>query len=187
MLLSEYKKVKISRRNMPHYKEKGYLCNFGDFILAKVDDFSPSSKELVLVICEECKTIKEMKYQTYLLNINSTSIHEYYCTKCNAVKSKLIFDKKQKLGLLNRDSNYYWTYKENVLRELSKYLSEYRILDNISRVDVSLYVAMYKYYNVEDLINELGYKLEDVFVAMPYGYYDKLENIVSTNTKIYQY
>lgn len=180
MLLSVYTKVNITRRNQTYYREKNYSCKIGDLILVKVDDLNPNGTTHVLVQCNgTCGVIKEMEYCTYLLNINSTEIHEYYCTKCNHQKIKQLADLKQKQGLLNRNDRYYWLYKENCVKELEQYIQIYKNMKDITKNDYILYANISKYHNLEILILKMGYTIEEMYPNRPYGYYDNINNVVN--------
>ena len=181
MLLSTYVRTNIGSRNLKYYNSKGYQCKFGDNILVSVEDMRLTSHASVLVMCTVCKTINDMDYITYLSNINSTEIHDYYCIHCKDVKKKELANRKQLVGQLTRNNNYYWIYKENILKELQEYINKHDGINEISLKDIQLYRAIIKCnHNVEDLIKELGYSIEDVYHNKPRHYYDKLENLVST-------
>jgi len=181
MLITEYIRTKIGNMNINHFRSLGYECNLKDFILVKVDDLNKHNKTSVIVKCDYCGEIKDMLYETYLLNLNSTEIHRYSCIHCKDIKKKELARRRQELGKLTRNDSYYWTYKENVLKELQKYIDEYGFVNEINLNNHQLYSAIIKHkYILEDLIEELGYNINDVYNNKPYGYYDDKDNLVST-------
>jgi len=180
MLMTEYIRTKIGNMNIKHFRLLGYKCNLKDSILVKVDDLNEHNKTSVIVKCDYCDEIKDMLYQTYLLNINSTEIHRYSCIHCKDIKKKELARRKQVLGKLTRDDSHYWTYKENILKELQTFIDKYDCVNEINFNDHQLYNAIIKHkHNIEDLVKELGYSINEIYNYKPYGYYNDKDNLVS--------
>jgi len=182
MLITKEVEINITNRNRKYYKDKCYNCDNVDKIVVKIEDLNPNSHCMVEVICEGCNTPKEMDYEVYLRNINSTDIKEYYCIKCKSIKTKHYYQKLQDQGLLKRGDNYYWFFKENRLLELDKYIKKYKHIDNITVNDFKLYEAL-RNDNISELINELGYNVVDVYNNKPYGYFNDIEKIINEINK----
>ena len=159
-------------------KKRGYDCKIGDTILVKIEDVNPNCKNEVNVKCTICGTYHGMRYRTYYLLVNNSEIKEYYCIHCKNYKVKLLKDIEQKNGLLTRNDNYYWNYKENKLKELDNYIKKYGNVNNISINDYRLNEELAN-ENLCELIQELGYNFDDVSDNKPYGYYDNVDNLIN--------
>jgi hypothetical protein len=62
MIVDEPIKVKIIKRNIEHYKSKGYEVELGLEIFVSSRDLTPSNTTLVTRICDECGQKKILKF-----------------------------------------------------------------------------------------------------------------------------
>ena len=87
MILTENVKIKISRKNIEHLKNKGYNCNLKDIIDVKVKDLTFGSHIKIKVKCDVCETEKILTYQNYLKGFINSNF--YACSsKCALEKVK---------------------------------------------------------------------------------------------------
>ncbi|QJI52483.1 hypothetical protein [Psychrobacillus phage Perkons] len=93
MLVSEFIEVSWTRRNIKHYKSKGYeYTNLNDRFNVKVCDLSTGSHVKVKCKCDYCGDIVEKPYKAYLSQTNN-GLEEDTCISCaynKAQKSNLI-------------------------------------------------------------------------------------------------
>jgi len=86
MLISEYVKIYITRRNITHFKNLNYDVKVNVYYLVKVSDLIVGSPIKITVKCDLCGKVKDIGYRNY---IESTNIDGYYCcNKCRFVKIK---------------------------------------------------------------------------------------------------
>jgi hypothetical protein len=87
MIVEKYKEVKITKRNIKHFKSKNYDIQLGMIIKVKTEDLTPGSHLLVEVKCDVCGQKKSIMFQKYIKNINNGGF--YSCsTKCAQDKVK---------------------------------------------------------------------------------------------------
>lgn len=183
MIIEKEVEVKIGNINMSHYRDKGYDCKMRDIIKIPIEDIYEGSHIIIHAQCEneECLIIKPMSYEVYMRNINSTEIHKYYCNKCNHIKVKMIADIKQQKGTLTRSDQYYWTYSENIEKELLIYIDKYnKNLNNMKDLDYPLFNAIHQYKNgIMNYLKELNLNPEEYFsIRIPQHNYTK-EDIIN--------
>ena len=116
----------------------------------------------VIAVCDSknCNNEKAMTKSNYRYH---TSRHDgkYYCTDCNRDSTndsrKRSCADKQAKGKLTRGDQNYWTFKENVLKELDLYIKKHETINGMSILDSAMYTALHTYkYNVLELVKELG-------------------------------
>ena len=88
MLLEEFIKVKITKRNIDWYRGRGYDTDLGNEIFIKNSDLTIGSHFKIKAICDVCNIQKEMKYKTY--RIHTKYDNNYYCSKCSILKREKI-------------------------------------------------------------------------------------------------
>lgn len=122
----------------------------------------------IIAVCDNeiCKNEKVINIRTYKYH---TYRHEgkYYCNDCNSVKNIInrnrIFTQKQDNKELKRGDKYYWTFKENILKELDLHIKQYGTVNGLGVIDNALYAAICgNGHSVGTLVEELGYKFEDL-------------------------
>jgi signal recognition particle subunit SEC65 len=181
--------VVLSGTNIPHYEKLGYeipkvLNRQNKFvtlknakITVKVDDLPPTSQVMITTHCANvgCKKAeRHLRYNNYKIAI-SDEVGLYYCFDCQDIKKEKIAHLKQQRGELKRGDKYYWKFRENVLKELHIHLSTYNTLINMSKINSNLQQAINKYfpYQLKNMVEELGYKYEELSDHNPYGFYNK--------------
>lgn len=87
MIITEEIKVKINKRNIDYYKDKGYLVKIKDEINILVEDLQKGSHINIKCKCEKCEDEKIMWYKQYN-QCTSNGIEKYYCNKCKYIKIK---------------------------------------------------------------------------------------------------
>ena len=92
MIISEYVKIKISKRIYKQYKNLGYIFNLNDAIYILTKDINRCSKVKVIVRCDFCHSDKVIGYDKYNININKDG--KYSCSvKCGDRYTKTCLDK----------------------------------------------------------------------------------------------
>ena len=93
MILEEYTYIKLNGRNIPYFKDKGYLGVKDDIIKVKIQDLNHGSSVKILVKCLICGLEKRTIYYNYRKCVDK---HGYYtCSrKCSQNKiEKTCMDK----------------------------------------------------------------------------------------------
>lgn len=124
MIVTKNIKVKICYKNLKHYKSKGYNVKNGDEIIVPVEDLTPQSNKKILVKCDVCGKEKEIKYQTYMFNVNNGG---YY-----ACSSKCAWDKNRKTNLERYGTEVPMSNEEIKNKSKKTVLEKYGV-DNISK------------------------------------------------------
>lgn len=115
MIITEYVNVKIINHNINHYKNLGYNVKCGNIIEIPTAHLSKGSHIKIQVMCEECKSIKLVKYQDYY---NSITNYKYYsCNKCKGKQKKFY---KENYGVENV-SQLQETKDKKIQKSLEKY------------------------------------------------------------------
>lgn len=90
MLLTEKIKVKISKANIAHYKNKGYDVQLKDIVEIKTLDLTVGSHAEIQVICDYCGEKLTLKFKTYFKQLNKNIIKDDTCVKCGYKKREKI-------------------------------------------------------------------------------------------------
>ena len=93
MIINKSIKIRINNRQVKYYKSRGYSVKGGDDVLIEIKDLTLNSNVLVDVICDNCKTQKQVQYNDYNKYTNNQK-ELYLCHKCNDVKRKITNNKK---------------------------------------------------------------------------------------------
>ena len=88
MIISEYVKIKISKRIYKQYKNLGYIFNLNDAIYILTKDINRCSKVKVIVRCDFCHSDKVIGYDKYNININKDGKFTF---KALSIKSELSY------------------------------------------------------------------------------------------------
>lgn len=180
MVITEKIEVKWNPTTRAYYENKGYeYTNHSDSFLVNIEDLHLGSNYYVEVQCDYCGTIVKSQYKQYIESMDKSEVNKYSCDKCKGKKQKDIADLLQSRGLLNKSSEYYYSYKENVNKEILKYLDRYKTIDNISYLDKKLYQKVYKHdsRNMYEIINDLGLNWDDISSKKPDNYYRNFDNL----------
>ena len=109
MLIDEIIKVKVSKKNITHFKNLGINCNLKDIIDINPINLNGGSHILVNVKCDICGNEKQLMFQKYIKNIKNGGI---YCCSSKCAQQKVKNTSMKKFG------NEYYTqtdeYRERV-------------------------------------------------------------------------
>jgi len=104
MLINEKIKIKLSKKNIKHFKSLGYNGELKDIIEVFTKDINPGSHILIKVKCDICGNEKEILFQKYIKNIKNGNFY--------ACSSRCAQDKVKKTSLEKFGSEYYMRTKE---------------------------------------------------------------------------
>jgi len=110
MIINEKIKIKITEKNIKHFKIKGYDCNLKDILEIKTEDLNPGSHIKIQVRCDVCENEKELSFQKYIKNIKNSNFY--------ACSSKCAQEKVKKTSIKNFGTEYYMQtdeYKKRVI------------------------------------------------------------------------
>ena len=79
--------IDITRRNITHYKNKGYDCRIKTNILVKIEDLVLTTHYKVTAICD-CGNEKIISFSKYIINKNRCGY--YGCKKCSTKKREIL-------------------------------------------------------------------------------------------------
>ena len=104
LLIIENQKIhiKITRRNINHYRQCGYDVNVGDEIDIKVTDLISGSHIKVNVKCDYCGKVIQVAYRDYI----KYKFDKYSCQKCRQQKTSEYNLKTRQRNLYNRAINF---------------------------------------------------------------------------------
>ena len=68
MLLNEITKIKLSKKNIEHFKSLGYDGELKDVIEVSTMDINHGSHLLIDVKCDICGNVKKILFQKYIKN-----------------------------------------------------------------------------------------------------------------------
>lgn len=122
MLIDKEVDIKVNPSNLKYLKEKGYdNLKVGKIIKIKIVDLSKGSHVKVEVKCNNCGTIKKIKYNSLIKN---NSIDYYLCSVCKRKKNN-----KEKYGVEN-------IFQLDEVKEKSKKTIQKKYgVDNISQAE----------------------------------------------------
>ena len=90
MIKTKYVEVKIINHNIKHYRDLDYDVKYNDIITVPPEHLSIGSHVKIEVECQECFTLKIVKYQDYYKTIKK---HKYYsCNKCKGKQKKFCIE-----------------------------------------------------------------------------------------------
>lgn len=88
MIITKIITTKINSKTIKHFTELGYNVRCGDLITIPISHLNYGSHTKIDTECDICKSIKTIKYQDYLSNINTYNI--YTCSaKCSVIKKEI--------------------------------------------------------------------------------------------------
>lgn len=184
MLLSRNVNIKCCCKNKRYLeKELGRSVQINEEVTLPVIKATRSAE--VRVQCDFYhNTVKTMPYGTYYDRYASQN-QPYACFDCVPAKRQKNYEEKNRLGLLSPGDNSYYTFKENILRDLKKYIED----DSEHKVPFAhckLYgpIKRMAEENEEDykkflnrLLAEIGYSEKDIMKTMPAGYWNDIEHV----------
>jgi len=88
MIINEKIKIRINRFNIKHYKSMGHNIHINDIIDVNPIDLMITSKAIVKVECDNCRTKENIEYRKYLTKKYN---HGYFCRICKRTINDIIF------------------------------------------------------------------------------------------------
>jgi len=122
MIITTVIDVKITKRNIIHFRNLGYVCKLKDTITITPDHLTKGSHQKIKVQCTNCGTQREHTYKIYLQCLKSNNI--YVCKKCSAIKNEMTCITRY--GVLNNSMLPEWkesvqnTWKNKTTKELKE-------------------------------------------------------------------
>lgn len=83
MLIDKTLIIKLTNKNITHYRKLGYNNKSGDIVEIKTEDMPASSKYKVRVQCDGCQTENIIIYHSYTRNCKNGI---YLCKKCSHIR-----------------------------------------------------------------------------------------------------
>jgi len=162
MILTKTVIIKCNYNNKERFLLRGYPWEQGKRIEVNVSDLSPYSAARIDVKCFYCKEIKVRRFHEVHQLMKKNPLGRYSCFKCGHLQAKEIAAWKQSKGLLKRTEKRYWSYKENRLKELKKYIEEYGTLEGMYKLSNLPHIFFVYDHDVKEAIIELGYSVEEL-------------------------
>lgn len=115
MILNNYIKVKITKKNINHFITLYKDIKLKDIIKVKPGELQKGSNALVNAKCDRCGIERNIKYQAYYKNINSCEDYPIYtCDKCSHVKIKSTNRKKWGVDYFSQTDEYTEKFKSTM-------------------------------------------------------------------------
>jgi hypothetical protein len=154
MIVEQKIKIRITNRNITHFKNLGYDVTHNQYTLIDVDHITIGSKIKIKVSCDLCNIIKEINYCNYIDNIKNYNF--YSCKKCSVVKNKMTMLERYGVENISQTDNFKekvkntWKLKtkeelleindKTKLTNLSRYGNEsYKNLDKAKQTNLEKY------------------------------------------------
>lgn len=116
MILDQHIKVKITQKNILHYKNFYKDIKLKDIIDVMPKNLQKSSNIILNVQCDICEIKRSIKYQAYVKNISSCPEHPIYtCDKCSHIKIKEFNRKKWGVDYFSQTKEYTKKFKETMI------------------------------------------------------------------------
>jgi hypothetical protein len=119
MLIDKSIKVKVSKKNIEHFKKLKIEANLKDIIEINPKDLNEGSHILVNVKCDVCENEKKIMFQKYIKNIKNGEI---YCCSSKCAQSKVKNTSFKKFG-----TEYYTQTEEYKKRHQETSLNKYGV------------------------------------------------------------
>jgi hypothetical protein len=128
MLTDKTIKVKVSKKNIEHFKKLNIKCNLKDIIEIDPINLNEGSHILVNVKCDICGNEKVLLFQKYIKNIKNGGI---YCCSPKCAQEKV-----KNTSLKNFGSEYYTQTKEYKKRYKETSLEKYGVEHSSQNEDI---------------------------------------------------
>ena len=116
MIINKFVELKISRKNIDHFKQWYKDIKLKDIIKVDPEKLQKSSSIRLDVSCDICRVERNIKYQAYSKNINSCEEYPIYtCDKCSHVKIKEYNKKKWGVEYYSQTKEYSEKFKSTML------------------------------------------------------------------------
>ena len=128
MLIDKTIKIKVSMKNIEHFKKLNIECNLKETIEIDSKNLNKGSHILVDVKCDICNTEKQLSFQKYIKNIKNGGI---YCCSSKCAQLKVKNTSLEKFG-----SEYYMQTDEYKKRHRKISLEKYGVEHHTQNEDV---------------------------------------------------
>lgn len=183
MIITKEIEVSWNPNNQDHFINLGYKYFWRGKFTVPIESLPPNSQYNILIQCDYCGKHFYRKFRDHQFIINRDKfINKDCCKDCVNLKTKEILVYKQENNLLDENTDGYWTFKENRLKELDLYIKKYGNADNlyISKEGNKIWFNFRNNnHYIPDAIEELGYNLDEIMKYKPIGYYDDIKNVIS--------
>jgi hypothetical protein len=116
MILDKQIKVKITQKNIIHFRNFYKDIKLKDIIDVDPHNLQKSSNITLNVECDICGTKRSIKYQAYTKNISTCSEHPIYtCDKCSHIKIKVFNREKWGVDYFSQTKEYTDKFKETMI------------------------------------------------------------------------
>jgi len=117
MILDKEVSVKITKRNIEHYKKFYKNIELRDLIKINPIHLISGSNMKINVSCDKCSTKRYIKYQAYYKNINSSKKYPIYtCDKCSHIKIRETNMEKYGVEYFSKTDEYNIKFEETMLK-----------------------------------------------------------------------
>ena len=124
MLLTKNIEVKISKRNIGYYHDKGYIdSNLNDLIIVSVNDLQEGSNKIVELQCDYCGKIVQRRYGDYIRRHKKDTINMDCCIDC---KGKKMIES----NLINYGTSCTLNTDDNIRKKTETWIKKYGV-DNV--------------------------------------------------------
>lgn len=171
LILPQTVTVKWNNNTKDHFINRGYIfTKMRKPFEVNVLDLPQGSHIYVKLQCDSCGKIVERMYREYYRSYCVSKIKKYFCQEC--CPTEMV-----KYGI---NTKLYWGYKENIIKELKRYIQEYGNLQDMHKNKLGQRInsacGLYS-YNKSDLCDEMGYDYNSLMGRInPVGYYMDYEN-----------
>ena len=124
MILTEFVDLIINRGNINYYKKFNNNLKIGDNLKININDLPKSSRYKIDVKCEDCNTIKKMRYCDYNKYMINKNKNKYTCKMCTLKNNNLLKYNVENVFQL-----------DSVKEKIKKTVKEKYDVDNISQLD----------------------------------------------------
>jgi hypothetical protein len=177
MILDKKVTIKWSAKNINYYRDKGYeFRKFGEELTVKVEELPENAHVKVKAKCEYCGDTKLIRFQDYNTYINKNNIKKYACKPCSKKKLKENIKILYEQGDIQKGDNFYFSIKENRVKELKESLEKYGTLAHIYESGLQQHFANHN-HDLLQAIEDLGYDHMKLRQQKPNNYWDNYENV----------
>ncbi|MGG3802517.1 hypothetical protein [Metabacillus fastidiosus] len=194
VLLTKTLPMRWNSNNKKRYVDLNYsFTKMGEEFEVKVEHLPVHAKNEVKVECDYCRDIKGVINHFSKQFANYLSERKYIpkdsCEECKYIKMKENKEYRQEQGILTKDDNGWWTFRENRLLAVKEYLEKYHNFEGLlkNKEGKKLYHNIIKFQELpQNLAIELGYDLENelLYKRKPQKYYENIGKLIRDIQKI---
>jgi hypothetical protein len=142
MIVTKLVYIKISRGNITHFLDYYKDIKLKDIIQVDIEFLQKNSNKKIDVSCDICGIERNIKYQSYIKNINSCESYKIYtCDKCSHIKIKKRNQERYGVDYYSQTDEYNTKFKKTMI---NRYGVEYstqspEILEKIKETNLERY------------------------------------------------